>query len=71
MIYMLMNYLEKKGVAKSLLQKAKNFALENRAMTLTLSTQKDNFFAQKLYELLQYKKDDEFLNYYLLLPLKS
>lgn len=51
-----------RGVAKRLMQKAKEHALETGAARLTLQTGIENNHAQHLYEKIGYKRDDE--NYY-------
>ncbi|MGH1440730.1 MAG: GNAT family N-acetyltransferase [Cellvibrionaceae bacterium] len=54
-----------KGVARALLNKAKDFAMQDGAKGLALSTAKDNIAAQALYESLGYKQDTAFFHYYL------
>lgn len=54
-----------KGVARALLNKAKDFAVQDGAKGLALSTATDNIAAQALYESLGYKQDTEFFHYYL------
>ena len=53
------------GVGGKLLQKAKVFASETGAKSITLETTPDNEAAQGLYEKNGYKKDDQFYHYYL------
>lgn len=53
----------RKGVAKALMEKAKEYALETGAKGLTLETAIDNYNAQVLYESMGYKKDDECYHY--------
>lgn len=55
----------KHGVGEKLLQKAKEFARETGAKSITLETAPDNEVAQRLYERNGYKKDEEFYHYYL------
>ncbi len=55
----------KLGVAKALMERAKQLALATGAEGLILETATDNYPAQKLYEQLGYKRDDEFYRYYL------
>ncbi|EEM13857.1 N-acetyltransferase [Bacillus pseudomycoides] len=52
-----------KGVAKALMEKAKEYALETGAKGLTLETAIDNYNAQSLYESMGYEKDDECFHY--------
>jgi len=51
------------GVGEMLLNKAKEFALETGAKSLSLDTALDNFSAQRLYEKNGYVKDTEFYHY--------
>ncbi len=53
------------GVAGKLLQKAKEFASETGAKSITLETTPDNEAAQGLYEKNGYIKDDQYYHYYL------
>ena len=53
----------KQGVGEMLLNKAKEFAIETGAKSLSLSTAQDNFSAQKLYGKNGYKKDSEFYHF--------
>ncbi|MDI7741205.1 GNAT family N-acetyltransferase [Lysinibacillus fusiformis] len=53
----------KRGVGQMLLNKAKDFAIETGAKSLSLSTAPDNLSAQRLYEKNGYKKDTEFYHY--------
>jgi len=53
----------KRGVGQMLLNKAKDFAIETGAKSLSLSTAPDNFSAQRLYEKNGYEKDTEFNHY--------
>ncbi|WP_163527196.1 GNAT family N-acetyltransferase [Halobacillus ihumii] len=55
------------GVAKSLMQKAKEHALESGARELTLETASSNHKAQHLYELIGYEKDEKHFYYSLLI----
>ncbi len=52
-----------KGIATALIRKAEEFALEMGAVRLSLATEIANTPAQKLYEKLQWKKDEVFLHY--------
>lgn len=51
-----------KGVGEALLNHAKQFAIENNSKGLTLETDIDNP-AQKLYERLGWKKDEDVIHY--------
>lgn len=53
------------GIGNKLLNKAKEFAEEQKSNGLALSTAKTNEKAQKLYESLGYEKDNEYLHYFL------
>lgn len=53
------------GIARALMEKARNFAIETDAKGLILETAMDNKPAQALYESLGYSKDDEYYRYYL------
>ena len=52
-----------KGIGRSLMNAARNFARENGYKRLELSTAKDNYIGQSLYESLGYEVDQEFLHY--------
>lgn len=56
----------KNGFAGEILQFIKQFAKNEGAIKIVLKTTQSNHVAQKLYESLGYKKDDDFLNYNLL-----
>jgi len=53
----------KRGVARALMERARRLAEETGASGLGLETAKDNFPAQKLYEQLGWKRDEEFFRY--------
>jgi ribosomal protein S18 acetylase RimI-like enzyme len=53
----------KKGVAKSLMGAAENFARETESVRIVLSTQISNMAAQSLYESLGYIEDKDFGHY--------
>ncbi|WP_277585485.1 GNAT family N-acetyltransferase [Psychrobacillus antarcticus] len=53
----------KQGVGEMLLQKAKDYAVETEAKSISLSTAVDNHAAQRLYEKNGYVKDSEFYQY--------
>lgn len=52
-----------KGLGRSLMNAARDFARENGYKRLELSTAKDNYIGQSLYESLGYEIDQEFLHY--------
>lgn len=51
------------GVARELMERARRLAEETGAAGLGLETAKDNFAAQKLYEQLGWKREEEFFRY--------
>ncbi|MDF1510366.1 GNAT family N-acetyltransferase [Robertmurraya sp. DFI.2.37] len=53
----------KQGVGELLLQKVKEFAIETKAKSISLSTAPDNDTAQRLYEKHGYIKDVQFFHY--------
>lgn len=53
----------KQGVGELLLHKAKEYAIETGAKSLSLSTAPDNYTAQRLYEKNGYAKDISFYHY--------
>jgi ribosomal protein S18 acetylase RimI-like enzyme len=53
----------KQGVGELLLQKAKEYAIETGAKSISLETTPDNYAAQRLYEKNEYKKDSQFYHY--------
>jgi ribosomal protein S18 acetylase RimI-like enzyme len=53
------------GVAKALMERARQLAVETEADGLTLETATDNLPAQRLYESLGWKRDEEFYRYFL------
>ena len=53
----------KQGVGEMLLHKAKEYAIETGAKSLSLSTAPDNYSAQRLYEKSGYKRDSQFYHY--------
>ncbi|AXI07983.1 GNAT family N-acetyltransferase [Oceanobacillus zhaokaii] len=53
----------KQGVAEMLLHKARDYAIETGAISLSLSTAPDNYSAQKLYEKSGYERDSQFYHY--------
>ncbi len=55
----------KAGVARALMERARQLAEATQANGLTLETAIDNHAAQKLYESLGWKRDDEFYRYFL------
>ena len=52
-----------KGLGRSLMNAARDFASENGYKRLELATAKDNYIGQSLYESLGYEIDQEFLHY--------
>ena len=57
----------KHGVAHALMDAARKFAESTQADGLTLETATDNQTAQRLYERLGWKRDEEFYRYFLAL----
>jgi ribosomal protein S18 acetylase RimI-like enzyme len=57
----------KTGVGRSLMDRARRHAEETGACQVILETATDNHSAQRLYEKLGYKRDDEFYRYALAL----
>ncbi|MFT6154226.1 MAG: ribosomal protein S18 acetylase RimI-like enzyme [Crocinitomicaceae bacterium] len=55
----------KQGIAKSLMDRAKQLAIETHAKYIMLETATDNKNAKALYEGLGYERDNEFLTYIL------
>lgn len=55
----------KLGVGQSLMGHARQFAVNTQADRLTLETATDNETAQRLYERLGWKREQEFYSYYL------
>jgi len=55
------------GVAHALMDRARQFAESTQADGLMLETATDNFTAQRLYESLGWKRDEEFYRYFLAL----
>jgi ribosomal protein S18 acetylase RimI-like enzyme len=53
------------GVAKALIERAREYARETGAKGLELATATDNRQAQALYESLGFVRDDEFYHYFL------
>ena len=61
-LYVLKNY-RKLGIAKRLMNKSKDFAINNNFSRIELSTSINNYSAQKLYESLDYIRDKEYYDY--------
>jgi ribosomal protein S18 acetylase RimI-like enzyme len=57
----------RQGIGRALLDRAREFGRASGASRLELSTAKDNYPAQKLYESLGYVRDEEFFYYELTL----
>ena len=55
----------KLGVARALMERARQLAEATQANGLALETEIDNHAAQKLYESLGWKRDDDFYLYFL------
>ena len=55
----------KKGVGTELMNRAKQLAQDTGSKYLMLETATDNYTAQKLYESLDYQRDNEFYTYIL------
>jgi len=55
----------KRGVGRALVERARELAEATRANCLTLETAVDNIPAQRLYESLGWKREQEFFRYYL------
>ncbi len=55
----------KRGVARALMERARQLAVETGAEGLILETATDNLAAQRLYEQLGWKRDEEFCRYFL------
>ncbi|WP_338452757.1 GNAT family N-acetyltransferase [Niallia oryzisoli] len=53
----------KQGIGEMLLHKAKAFAIETGAKSISLSTAPDNYSAQRLYEKNGYIQDSQFYHY--------
>ena len=53
----------KLGIGRKLMNKSKEFAINNKFSRIELSTSIDNYDAQKLYESLDYIRDKEYYNY--------
>ena len=61
-LYILEKY-RKLGIGRKLMNKSKEFAINNKFSRIELSTSIDNYDAQKLYESLDYIRDKEYYNY--------
>jgi GNAT superfamily N-acetyltransferase len=55
----------KHGVGAALLERAQQHAIETGAKGLMLSTAVNNFTAQRVYERMGWKRDNDFYHYYL------
>ncbi len=62
-------HTRKKGIATALINKAKEYAIENGGKTILLATERDNHLAKKLYHKMGFNLRDtaRFLNYELTL----
>ena len=61
-LYVLEKY-RKLGIGRKLMNKSKEFAINNKFSRIELSTSINNYDAQKLYESLDYIRDKEYYNY--------
>ena len=61
-LYVLKKF-RKLGIARKLMNKSRNFAINNHFSRIELSTAIDNYVAQKLYESLDYLRDKEYYTY--------
>jgi ribosomal protein S18 acetylase RimI-like enzyme len=61
-LYVLEKY-RKLGIGSKLMNKSRNFAINNNFSRIELSTSVDNYNAQKLYESLDYIRDKEYYDY--------
>ena len=61
-LYVLDKY-RKLGIGRKLMNKSKDFAKINKFPKIELSTSRDNYNAQKLYESLDYIRDKEYYDY--------
>lgn len=58
--------VRRRGVARALLEAARQFAIATGAVGLTLETATDNHSAQRLYEQLGWQRETEFFHYSLM-----
>ena len=61
-LYVLEKY-RKLGIGRKLMNKSKDFAINNNFPRIELSTSINNYSAQKLYESLDYIRDKEYYDY--------
>ena len=61
-LYVLEKY-RKLGLGTKLMNKSRDFAMDNNFSRIELSTSIDNHNAQKLYESLDYIRDKEYYDY--------
>ena len=61
-LYVLEEY-RKLGLGRKLMNKSRDFAMDNNFLRIELSTSIDNYSAQKLYESLDYIRDKEYYDY--------
>jgi ribosomal protein S18 acetylase RimI-like enzyme len=57
--------MRNQGIAKALMNAAKDYAIATKAVRIVLATEVTNIVAQKLYETMGYRKFDEFYHYIL------
>lgn len=55
----------KLGIANELMNKVREYAIENNYSSISLETGKENTKAQSLYEKFGYKKEDNYYSYYI------
>ena len=61
-LYVLKKY-RKLGIGRKLMNESRDFAINNNFKKIELSTAIDNYSAQKLYESLDYIRDNEYYGY--------
>ena len=61
-LYVLEKY-RKLGIGRKLMNKSRDFAINNKFLRIELSTSINNYSAQKLYESLDYIRDKEYYDY--------
>jgi len=53
----------RRGIAQSLIERARHLAIETKASRIILATEADNRIAQAVYNQLGFQKDERFLHY--------
>ena len=56
-----------RGIAKSLIERARHLAVETKASRIVLATEAENRIAQAVYDQLGFQKDERFLHYELVI----